>query len=187
MITTNMAILFIIIVFALFWYVFRAMKAEDHNPAWGDLLASAVSTILCAMLAYSFINGYVMDMSIVQNSTYQVTFSNTTNPGLVYNITSNLTSRQYVLGKEGAGMYTISAIESDTKLTPYLQNFTVTKYTHDIVYLQIQDWFLFFLFLLLTIISLIMFGYILWKVISNLLFGEQEKAMAAQKDEEAQG
>jgi hypothetical protein len=174
MITVSMAILFIIIIFALFWYVFRGLKEDDINPIWGTLLATGVCAVLCAMLAYSFLVGNIADVSVVQNATYRIAFSPEMGAAQIANITDNLTSYQYVLGPAGTGMYTVAAVQSDTNLVPYIQNFTVTRYTSNIMYVQYQDMFLFFFFTALGICSAALFGYFMWKEVLSGFFGTME-------------
>jgi len=178
MIPIPIAIVFIILVFGLFWYIFRNIRGDEGNPIWGNLFASFLNIIICLILAYSFISGNIMDMSIVENASYTISYPSldASTPSLINPAAA--IDRRYIIGKSGGGMYTINAIDSMPGINPYLGNFTVSYLTKDIVYIQIQDWGLFFLFCFLACCSAALFLWFFWPILGEFFgWGEEEKTV----------
>jgi len=184
MITVFISMIFIVMVFGLFWYIFRGVRQDDQNPIWGNLFSSFLNVLLCIILAYSFMSGNIMDMSVVSNATYTVNYQ-TLDTATAYNISSNASEvRQYILGKSGSGMYTISAIDSMTAVSPYINNFTVSYTTKDIVYLQMQDWGMFYLFCFLACVSAALFLWFVWPLFSEFFgFGGSDGSSKSDSEE----
>jgi len=168
MIPITIAIVFILLSFGLFWYIFRNIREDEGNPVWGNLFASFLNIIICLVLAYSFITGNIMDMSIVENASYTVSYPSLDASASALIDPNAVSERQYIIGKSGSGMYTISAIDSMPGISPYLSNFTVSYLTKDIVYIQVQDWGLFFLFGFLACCSAALFLWFCWPILGGL-------------------
>jgi hypothetical protein len=155
-----MALLFILIVFGLFWYIFRGI-GNEYNPKWGNFLAVGLGATLCAFIGYAFLTGGIGSIAVVSNATYQVDYSTLT-PAEIAGISANATARQYVLQSGGVGMYSIAAVDNPD-LNSYLGKFTVQYYSHDIIYTQNQDRTLALLFFALCAVNVILGGYFFYK------------------------
>lgn len=168
MITESMAIVFLVAVFGLFWYIFRGLRGEEENPIWGTILASGINFIICALLAIWFVQGNIVQIYMVSNDTHAFDFWNMTQED-VHNITANSTAYINQLGEGGSGMYMVSAVEED-EFGSYL-NLSVTRfYHHNLVYAQIQDMVIGLFFTALALVSFGLFG---WFSVSA--FGEWQE------------
>ena len=179
MITEYMSLVFIVAVFALFWYLFRGIRDEEQNPIWGNFFASFLCCVLCIILAYSFLQGNITTTHVVQNESYQVLYQQ---DNIVANVSINSTNFQYVLHPNGAGMYTVSALnpgyaglleDNGTAMAPgkNLTSLTKTMYTYDVLYTQIQDVPCVYLFGFLACCSGGIFVYFCWIVFIKKLLG----------------
>ena len=156
MITELIAVVGLVAVLGLYWYLFRGF-GTNVNPIWGNILSSLVCVILCILFAFWFATGNIASPTVIP-TTYQTVDYQDMSPDLFNKVSTNTTSFQYNLGPTGTGMYTISTIDSGAGFTPYLQNISTSYYyKYSIVYTQVQDISLAFLFLFLAIVAAILF------------------------------
>lgn len=140
MIPENIALVFLIAPILCLVYIFRGL-GENQNPIWGNILASGIGAILCAMIALWLLSGTIVSTTIVGNSTYQLDAGVTD--------TGNLTQTSNVIGTGGSGMFTRSAMSTADSVP----NATVTVYTYDIIAQQTIDMGLMFFYVLIGMIS----------------------------------
>jgi hypothetical protein len=160
MITQNMALVFIVVVFGLFWYIFRGL-GNEQNPKWGNFLAVGLGIVLCGFVGYAFFSGGIGTVTVVNNATYQVDYTTLT-PAEIASISANATARQYILESGGVGMYSIAAVDNPV-LSSSLGKFTVQYYSHDIIYTQNQDRILALLFFVLCAINVVIGVYFFYQ------------------------
>ena len=179
MIPVAVAVFFLLVVVGCFYYIFRGLSSYDSNPVIGSILATGINAIVCAFFVMWFLNGGITEVSVVENLTYCVDYS-TMSASDISNITPVLAAKQYVLDANGAGMYTIKAINAPSVSSTMLTNFTVAYSTHDIIYSQYQERSLSYFFLLLTVINLALFGWFVfsagWPAVRHFIQGSPPPA-----------
>lgn len=155
MIPVAIAVFFLLMSAGCFYYIFRWLTSND-NPVLGNILATGLNTIICAFFVAWFVNGAITDVTVVENQTFYANYA-TIGGGNISAINNAMTTKQYQLDADGAGMYTIKAINSPTIATTTLANLTVEYSTHDIVYTQYQERGLSYFFILLALINAALF------------------------------
>lgn len=155
-----MAIVFLVAVLGLFWYIFRGM-GDDQNPIWGNIIASGINLVVCSLLTIWLIQGNIVQIYMVANDTHTIDLINMS-AGDIANISGSVTEPVIQLDSAGAGMYEMTAVEEDD-LGTYSNLSLMKYYHHNIVYIQIQDVALGFFFAFLAVISGCLFGWFVIK------------------------
>ena len=158
MIPEIVAVIFLVLPIACFVYIFRGLSTDD-NPLWGNVLASAISAIICGMVAIWFFSGTIVSPWVASNATYQMPADLTMDEMLAQQVNASGTVTK--LGVGGSGMFIRSAISTAAGVEPVNQT-TVTVYTYDIIYQQYQDLGMMMVYLLLCGVSVALF---VWFVI----------------------
>lgn len=153
MIPENLAIGFLILPALCFIYIFRGM-GSNVNPIWGNIIASGLSAIVCAMVAIWFINGSIVNTTVVGNSTYQIPAGLSISDALQEQ--QNLSRESTVLGVSGSGMFLRSPM---SKAELSANGTTITVHTYDIIQQQYQDFGLMLLYMLGCVASVVLFGW----------------------------
>lgn len=155
MIPDIIAIVFLLIPWACLVYIFRGITS-DSNPMWGNILASGISAVVCGMIAIWFYSGTIVSPAIVSNATYQIPTDITAGEMVEQQAAASNTTN--VLGAGGSGMFRRSSISTSGNMT---NQTTINVHTYDIIYQQYQDLGMMFFYMLLGVISVILF---LWFV-----------------------
>lgn len=154
MIPDVIAIVFLLVPWACMVYIFRGISS-DTNPIWGNILAAGISFIVCAMVAIWFYSGTIVSPSIVNNASYQISGNLTIGYMLAQQSSASNTTTK--LGVGGSGMFIRSSISASSgNIT---NNTVINVHTYDIIYQQYQDLGVMFLYLLLGLISVVLFLY----------------------------
>lgn len=152
MIPENISIIYLVIPVLCFIYIFRGI-GSDTNPIWGNILASGLSVILCAMAAIWLSQGSIVSPSLVGNSTYQISPDMTV--GEIAQEQANISDPLYSIGAGGSGMF----MRAPMSVGDAVPNATVTVYTYDIVYNQFQNLGLALLYMLGCVLSIGLLGW----------------------------
>lgn len=190
MIPPSIAVVLLVGSLGCFYYLFRGFTSDD-NPALGNLLATGINVVICALFVTWFMNGGIAEPQIVLNATYTVGFhANATTPEVdpsaaVDYISASVGKNIYLLQDNGGGMYTVSSINAFAADNSITQDLTTTEFipeysTYDIIYLQYQEKSLSYFFLLLAVINAALFLWFIfgagWPAVRQFIHGSPRQA-----------
>jgi len=162
MIPPILALVFLLASLGCFYYLFRGFTVDD-NSMLANILVSGINTILCAIFVMWFLNGSIVDITVVENITYCMDYDGL-NQFQIAELQGSFGTNSYVLDANGAGMYTSKAIGVGNPSWPSMENLTLAYSTHDIIYTQYQEKGLAYFFIFLSLLNAALF---LWFVFGS--------------------
>jgi len=152
--TEILPIPFLVIPLLCLVYIFRGHgDSEESNPVWGDVLAAGFGMVISAMVVIWFITGGITSVPVtVENASYEVPSSMSVADARL--VQESVAQSIPIIGEQGSGMSITSAVSTAESVA----GMTIMIRTHDTITQQYQDFGVAFLYMLLFVILVALFG-----------------------------